>query len=445
MPNEKVSQKTEDTTPTFDDLFYMVNDPAGTPASRKCKALNAVGQVVNAQTGTTYTVLTTDFRRLITFTNGSSIAVTLPQAGASFPANWYCFVQNRGAGAVTITPTTSTVDGAATLVLNQNEGALIVSDGSNYFTMRGKSASGAGAEVGANSDITSMDGLTGALENPAQVIFPEAAAPSTPGANKVTLYAKSDGLLYSKDDVGTETVVTGGAGGGISGLTAGKIPQAVSSTALADSPLTVGASSINFPDTSWTFGWAGGTNFSQVSAGCQINGGEYVGSIRSTNGTPAAYVSSNVGGAGGVGLKSTAILGISSGNADQALDTGIARAAAGKAEVNNGTLSTVGSVSDLRDLLVRQHYVDQTVTAGGTTGNQTINKAAGTVNIAAAGTTVTVTNSLVSTSSIVLAVIRTNDATAYIKNVVPGSGSFVINLGAAATAEISIGFVVINK
>ena len=85
-----------------------------------------------------------------------------------------------------------------------------------------------------------------------------------------------------------------------------------------------------------------------------------------------------------------------------------------------------------------------TNTAAGTTGNQTINKTSGTVNIAAAGTTVTVTNSLVTTSSIVFATIRTNDATAVIKNVVPASGSFTINLNAATTAETSIGFFVIN-
>lgn len=170
MPNEKVSQKTEDTTPTFDDLFYMVNDPAGTPASRKCKALNAVGQVVNAQTGTTYTYLTTDFRRLVTHTNGSAIAGTLPQAGAAFPANWFMFVQNRGAGALTITPTTSTIDGAATLVLNQNEGALIVSDGNNYFTMRGKATGGVGGVgdvvgPGSSTDnaVARFDSTTGKL------------------------------------------------------------------------------------------------------------------------------------------------------------------------------------------------------------------------------------------------------------------------------------------
>lgn len=84
-----------------------------------------------------------------------------------------------------------------------------------------------------------------------------------------------------------------------------------------------------------------------------------------------------------------------------------------------------------------------TNTTVGTTGNQTINKPSGTVNIAAAGTTVTVTNSLCATTSIVFAVIRTNDTTARIANVVPGAGSFVINI-VACTAEVSIGFWVIN-
>ena len=44
--------------------------------------------------------------------------------------------------------------------------------------------------------------------------FDEAAAPATPAAGDVRLYAKTDGLLYSKDDAGAETLVSGGAGGG---------------------------------------------------------------------------------------------------------------------------------------------------------------------------------------------------------------------------------------
>jgi hypothetical protein len=88
-------------------------------------------------------------------------------------------------------------------------------------------------------------------------------------------------------------------------------------------------------------------------------------------------------------------------------------------------------------------FFDTTVTAGGTTGNQTIDKPTGTVNIAASGTTVTVTNATCATTSSVVAVIRTNDATAQIKNVVPGAGSFVINI-VACTNEVSIFFMVIN-
>jgi hypothetical protein len=87
---------------------------------------------------------------------------------------------------------------------------------------------------------------------------------------------------------------------------------------------------------------------------------------------------------------------------------------------------------------------NKTITPGGTTGNQTINKPLGTVNIAAGQSSVTVTNSLVDANSIVFAVVRTNDTTAQIKNVTCAAGSFTIRLTANATAETSIGFMVMN-
>lgn len=159
--------------PSFLDWFPFtdVSDTAQSAngSTRKNKGQYLLGSQVNAQTGTTYTYLTTDFRKLVTHTNGSAIAGTLPQAGASFPAGWFMLVQNRGAGELTITPTTSTIDGAATLVLNQNEGAIIVSDGTNYFTLRGKAtgAAGVGDVVGPSSSVASeialFDGTTGKL------------------------------------------------------------------------------------------------------------------------------------------------------------------------------------------------------------------------------------------------------------------------------------------
>ena len=42
-----------------------------------------------------------------------------------------------------------------------------------------------------------------------KIILEEQAAPDTPPTNKVAIYAKTDGLMYSKDDAGTETVMKG--------------------------------------------------------------------------------------------------------------------------------------------------------------------------------------------------------------------------------------------
>lgn len=95
---------------------------------------------VNAQTGTTYTIVSGDRGKLLTFSNAAAIAVTLPQAGSTFPNGWFIDVQNRGAGTATITPTTSTVDGSASIALTTGQGVRIFSDGTNYFTQRGLSS-----------------------------------------------------------------------------------------------------------------------------------------------------------------------------------------------------------------------------------------------------------------------------------------------------------------
>ena len=114
---------------------------------------NQLGSSVNAQTGTTYTILNGDRGKLVTHTNAGAIAVTLPQAGSggNFANDWFYCTQNRGAGTVTITPTTSTIDGAASLALTTNQGACIWSDATNYFTMRG--IGGAGSPGGSDTQI----------------------------------------------------------------------------------------------------------------------------------------------------------------------------------------------------------------------------------------------------------------------------------------------------
>jgi hypothetical protein len=271
MANLKISQLTANVARHFRDLLVIVGDPAGTPLTQKSELLNITGLIVNAQTGTSYTYLTGDYAKLVTHTNASAIAATLPQASATFPANWFMFVQNRGAGALTITPTTSTIDGATTLVLNQNEGALVVSDGTNYFTSRGKATGGVGGigdVVGpasaTDNALARFDTTTGkliqdspvTLDNDGAVTVPEIAAPSTPASGKIAVYAKTDGKLYIKDDAGTETDLAG-SGSGIGGSTGSTDNAILRADGTGGS--TAQASAVTISDTDGTMQWPANT------------------------------------------------------------------------------------------------------------------------------------------------------------------------------------------
>lgn len=113
---------------------------------------------INAQTGTTYTVQSTDCTKLLTFSNSSAVAVTLPQATGSFLGCSFD-VENLGVGTVTITPTTSTINGATTLAIPTNKGCSITSDGTNYQV----SACTAVAPAGAGTVTTTGTPASGNL------------------------------------------------------------------------------------------------------------------------------------------------------------------------------------------------------------------------------------------------------------------------------------------
>jgi len=59
------------------------------------------------------------------------------------------------------------------------------------------------------SGTSTFSGATSFTGAGSFVIFDEGSSESTPGSNKVKLYAKSDGFLYSKDDTGIESNVGG--------------------------------------------------------------------------------------------------------------------------------------------------------------------------------------------------------------------------------------------
>lgn len=91
-------------------------------------------EFINAQTGTTYTLVPRDCSKLVTLSNTASVAVVLPQAGVTLFPGCFIDVLNKGNSLVTITPATSTIDARTTFVLSRNEGIRITTDGTNYFT-----------------------------------------------------------------------------------------------------------------------------------------------------------------------------------------------------------------------------------------------------------------------------------------------------------------------
>ncbi|HLX18458.1 MAG TPA: hypothetical protein VKS24_24995 [Bradyrhizobium sp.] len=186
--------------------------------------LHGTSNGINAQTGTSYTIVgspgaqtgsplyTGDMGALVTFNNSSPVAVTLPQAGTSgFETNKWFDVENIGAGAVTITPTVSTINGSATLTIDQGRGTRIYSDGTNWQIMAG----GVGL---AGTPLTVPEGGTGDSTLTAHGVLlgqgtsaVTAVGPTTTG---IPLIAKG-----ATSDPAYGTAVVGGGGTGATTLT----------------------------------------------------------------------------------------------------------------------------------------------------------------------------------------------------------------------------------
>lgn len=158
----------------------------------------------NAQTGTSYTISTDDHNRHITTSNASAIATTLPQATGNFGFGFSFIIQNIGAGLNTITPTTSTINGAATLTVSQNESYRVTSDGTNYRALPYGPAFSA---INALPEDTAPDW--------ANDFFPSADASAT-ASRKVRLNALAvtgaiSGLTLSRNAVTTLGIAVGSA------------------------------------------------------------------------------------------------------------------------------------------------------------------------------------------------------------------------------------------
>jgi hypothetical protein len=91
---------------------------------------------INAQTGTTYTIVSGDLNKLVTLNNASAITVTIPNG--VFTAGQQVNFQQIGAGQVTFASDgTTTFTGTGTKLSSQYSAATLICTGTNTFTLIG--------------------------------------------------------------------------------------------------------------------------------------------------------------------------------------------------------------------------------------------------------------------------------------------------------------------
>jgi hypothetical protein len=122
---------------------YLTSTPSG--GVGQTASFQPSGIVPRYVSGTSDTIASTDRGAFVQYTNSSSVAVTVPQAGTTgFASNFYFCASNRGSGNVVFTPTTSTVNGAATFTLATNASTCFISDNANYITKDSGGGGGSG-------------------------------------------------------------------------------------------------------------------------------------------------------------------------------------------------------------------------------------------------------------------------------------------------------------
>lgn len=87
------------------------------------------------QFNTNYIAGDTDRAKMYLWTGSGAGTLTLPSA-ATVGNNWFMYLRNSGGGQVTLTPAgINTIDGLATKAYQPSESSIIVSDGTNFYTL----------------------------------------------------------------------------------------------------------------------------------------------------------------------------------------------------------------------------------------------------------------------------------------------------------------------
>lgn len=218
-----------------------------------------------------YTAGTQDRARMFVWT-GAGGTLTLP-APTTVGENWFCYLRNSGSGAIVADPDgTVLIDDGATLSFQPGESAIIVSDGSNFYTIGfGQSATfafdytsinvaGTGNYTLTGTELNRIAyGFTGTLTGNRNIIVPTTVQQywvnnettgafnltvKTSAGTGVTIAAGSRAILYC-DGTNVVNANTGGVAlpiqvsdGGTGATTASSARINLGATALGDAVFT---------------------------------------------------------------------------------------------------------------------------------------------------------------------------------------------------------------
>ena len=185
---------------------------AGTGAA--AVTIGSVTQRVVATT--TDTILAADRQNRVAYNSASAVAVTLPQAGSSgFAGGFNTRLSNQAAGTVTVTPTTSTINGNATLVILEGQDCFITpsSTGTNWAADCNEPQMTAGNGISFTRGVHSLT-----ITNSAAGAITNNVIPKGTGTSLTNSSITDNGTTVSATEPFSSTgTITSGANGGTAG------------------------------------------------------------------------------------------------------------------------------------------------------------------------------------------------------------------------------------